>query len=206
MSPASALRLGILGGTFDPPHLGHLIVARDAAEALELDRVLLVLAARPPHKARAAAPADTRMAMLEAAVDDDPLLEASDVELRRDGPSYTVDTLARLRADHPEAQLFLLIGVDQWRQLATWKDPEGIARMATVAVMARAGDTPAAVDPGVAVKARSVPVTRIDVSATEIRARVREGKSIRHLVPEAVRRIIEREGLYASAPEPAKAS
>ncbi len=190
-------RLGILGGTFDPPHLGHLIVARDAAEALELDRVLLVLAARPPLKSRATTPAELRLQMLEAALADDPVLEASDLEMRREGPSFTVDTLAELRALYPDTELVLLIGADQWRQLASWKDPVGIARLARVAVMARSGESQASVDPGVPVTSRTVPVTRIDVSATEVRARVRQGRSIRHLVPEGVRRIIEREALYA---------
>ena len=189
--------MGVLGGTFDPPHLGHLIAARDAAERLGLDRVLLVLAARPPHKSATHAPAALRMEMLEAAVGDDPVLVASDLELRRSGPSFTVDTLAELRALHPDAELVLLIGVDQWRRLGTWKDPEGIGRLARVAVMARDGEDPAGVDPGLAITPAVVPVARIDLSATEIRARVRQGRSIRHLVPEGVRRIIERQALYA---------
>jgi len=195
--PARAHRLGVLGGTFDPPHLGHLIVARDAAAGLGLDRVFLVLSARPPHKRRVTAPAGLRLEMLEAASADDPVLVASDIEVRRAGTSYTVDTLRELRARYPEAELVLLIGVDQWRQLAGWKDPQGIARLATVAVMAREGEDPAAVDPGVAVPSRVVPVTRIDVSATDVRARARQGRSIRHLVPDAARIIIERETLYA---------
>ena len=197
MIPAGRARLGILGGTYDPPHLGHLIVARDAAEALGLDKVLLVLAPRPPFKSRATTAADLRLRMLEAALADDPLLEASDLEMRREGPSFTVDTLAELRSLHPGAELVLLVGVDQWRQFASWKDPVGIARMASIAVMARSGESPSSVDPGVPVESQTVPVTRIDVSATDVRARVRQGRSIRHLVPEGVRRIIEREALYA---------
>ena len=196
MIPARAHRLGVLGGTFDPPHLGHLIVARDAAAGLGLDRVFLVLAARPPHKRRVTAPPGLRLEMLEAASADDPVLVASDIEVRRAGTSYTVDTLRELRARYPEAELVLLIGVDQWRQLADWKDPQGIARLATVAVMAREGEDPAAVDPGVSVPSCVVPVTRIDVSATDVRARARQGRSIRHLVPDAARIIIERETLY----------
>ncbi|HCR04727.1 MAG TPA: nicotinate (nicotinamide) nucleotide adenylyltransferase [Gemmatimonadetes bacterium] len=196
MIPARAHRLGVLGGTFDPPHVGHLIVARDAAAGLGLDRVFLVLAARPPHKRRVTAPPGLRLEMLEAASADDPVLVASDIEVRRAGTSYTVDTLRELSARYPEAELVLLIGVDQWRQLADWKDPQGIARLATVAVMAREGEDPAAVDPGVSVPSCVVPVTRIDVSATDVRARARQGRSIRHLVPDAARIIIERETLY----------
>jgi nicotinate-nucleotide adenylyltransferase len=194
---ASALRLGVLGGTFDPFHLGHLIVARDVAEGLSLDRVLLVLAARPPHKGRVTATAELRLEMLEAALAHDPVLVASDVEMGRAGPSYTIDTLRDLRTQYPEAELVLMIGTDQWRQFAGWKDPQGIARMATIAVMAREGDDPSAMDPGLDVSSRVVSVTRIDVSATDVRARARQGRSIRHLVPEAAYKIIEREALYS---------
>lgn len=198
--PARPLRLGVFGGTFDPPHSGHLIVARNAAEALELDRLMLVVSARPPHKSdESPTPAELRLEMLEAAVGDDPLLVASDLELQRPGPSYTVHTLQALRQGDPEAELFLLIGVDQWRELAGWREPERIGRLATVVVMARAGEDPTRVDPGLVVTCRPVPVTRIDLSATEARERVGQGRSIRHLVPEAVRRIIARESLYRPA-------
>jgi nicotinate-nucleotide adenylyltransferase len=192
----SAVRLGVFGGTFDPPHVGHLIVAQDAAEELALDRVLLVLSARPPHRpASETTPAELRWAMLQAAARGDPVLEPSDLELRRPGPSYTVDTLAELRRLQPEAELVLLLGVDQWRELASWKDPRGIARLATVAVMSRAGETPA--DLGLGIPWRRCPVTRVDLSASEVRARVARGRSIRHLVPEPVRTLIERNSLYA---------
>ena len=197
MIPDRALRLGVLGGTFDPPHLGHLIVAHDVAEGLGLDRVLLVLAARPPHKSRALSPAELRLEMLEAALAHDPVLVASDIEVRRAGPSYTIDTLGEIRARYPEAELVLVIGTDQWQQFEGWKDPQGIARMATIAVMTREGEDPAAVGPGVAIPSHVVPVTRIDVSATDVRERARQGRSIRHLVPQAAHRIIEREELYS---------
>lgn len=192
----SAARIGVLGGTFDPPHLGHLVVAQDAAEALSLDRLLLMLSARPPLRPAPPTPVGLRMEMLGAAVGEDPGLEASDLEVRRPGPSFTVDTLAALTQAHPGAELFLVIGADQWRDFGRWKDPMGIARLATVCVMARAGQRPETTDPGSEPTFLPVPVTRIDVSATDVRARVREGRSIRHLVPEGVRRIIEREALY----------
>lgn len=195
----SAGRLGVFGGTFDPPHLGHLVVARDAAETLGLDRVLLVLAPRPPLRPGGPlTPADLRMEMLRAAVEGDSVLEASDVEMDRDGPSYTVDTLAALGGRHPGTELVLLIGADQWSRFDRWHDPRGIARRATVAVMARAGETPA--DLPIGVPWRPCPVTRIDVSATDVRARVAAGRSIRYLVPDAVRGIIERHQLYAETP------
>ena len=127
----------------------------------------------------------------------DPVLVASDIEVRRAGPSYTIDTLRVLRARYPEAELVLVIGADQWQQFGGWKDPQGIARMATIAVMTREGEDPRAVDPGAAVPSSVVPVTRIDVSATDVRERARQGRSIRHLVPEVAYKIIEREALYA---------
>ena len=197
MIPARGLRVGVLGGTFDPLHLGHLIVAHDVAEGLGLDRVLLVIAARPPHKSQALAPAELRLEMLEAALAHDPVLVASDIEVRRAGPSYTIDTLREIRARYPEAELVLVIGTDQWREFKGWKDPQGIAQMATIAVMTREGEDPTAIDPGVSVTSHVVPVTRIDVSATDVRERARQGRSIRHMVPEAVYRIIEREELYS---------
>lgn len=196
----SAGRIGVFGGTFDPPHVGHLIVARDVAEALDLDRVLLVPAARPPHKTdpdTPPAPASLRLEMLRVAVTDDPVLEVEDLELRREGPSYTVDTLESLAARHPGEALVLVIGVDQLAELATWRSPEALGRLARLAVMARAGTDPRAIDPGVDVPFDVVPTTRVDVSSTEVRRRLAEGRSIRYLVPDAVRRIIEREGLYA---------
>ena len=198
MTPGRGLRLGVLGGTFDPLHLGHLIVAHDVAERLDLDRVLLVLAARPPHKNRALSPAELRFAMLEAALAHDPVLVASDIEVRRAGTSYTIDTLRELRAQYPAAELVLVIGADQWQQFAGWKDPQGIARMATIAVMTREGENPTAMDSGVSVPASVVPVTRIDVSATEVRERARQGRSIQHLVPQEAHRIIEREELCST--------
>lgn len=198
MAPRAGFRrVGVFGGTFDPPHVGHLIVARDAAEALELDRLFLVVAARPPHKAPDAhTPPALRLEMLAAAVEGDPVLAASDLELRRPGPSYTIDTVREVQDSHAEAELYLLIGADQWRELGGWKDPRELGRRAVLAVMAREGEDPASVDPGVGVACRPVPVTRIDLSSSQVRARIRAGRSIRYLVPDAVGAIIEREGLY----------
>jgi nicotinate-nucleotide adenylyltransferase len=201
----SAERIGVFGGTFDPPHVGHLIVARDAADELALDGVLLVLAARPPHRvATEITPPELRFEMLQAATRSDALLEPSDVELRRPGPSYTVDTLAELRRRLGGTELVLLLGVDQWRKLPTWKDPRALGSHATVAVMARAGEVPE--DNGLGLSWRRCPVTRVDVSATAIRDRVARGRSIRHLVPEPVREIIEREALYAAPAHRARAA
>jgi nicotinate-nucleotide adenylyltransferase len=196
-------RIGIFGGTFDPPHIGHLIVAQDAWAALGLDRVVFMPAAVPPHKADLAiTPAALRLEMIRAAVAGDPRFEVSDLELRRAGPSYTVDTLRELRARDPEVALFFLLGVDQFRDLHLWREPEELARLATLVVVSRGGEA-VTTKPGL--PHRLLEVTRIDLSATALRARVAAGEPIRYLVPEAVAAVIGREGLYGGGgPRPAR--
>jgi nicotinate-nucleotide adenylyltransferase len=192
------VRIGIFGGTFDPPHVGHLIVAQDALRTLALDRVIFVPAALPPHKQnQAITPAALRLRMLSAAIDGDARFSVDEIELERSGPSYTVDTLRAFRRRHPAADLFLLIGADQFSELATWREPEEIARLAHLAVMTRGGEG------GGAGAALTVPVTRIDLSATGIRRRVAAGASIRYLVPEAVETLIRAHALYTPEPETA---
>jgi nicotinate-nucleotide adenylyltransferase len=187
-------RIGIFGGTFDPPHIGHLIVAQDAWAALGLDRVLFVPAAAPPHKAdRVITPAALRLELLRAAVAGDPRFEVSDLELRRAGPSYTVDTLRELHRLYPGTELFFLLGVDQFRDLHTWREPAEVARLATLVVVARGGEP---VEPRPDLSYRLLEATRIDISATAIRERVRMGDPIRYLVPDGVAAAIGREGLY----------
>jgi nicotinate-nucleotide adenylyltransferase len=187
------MRIGVFGGTFDPPHTGHLIVASAAFDALRLDRLLFVPAAVPPHKVGAviATPAQRRE-MVRRAIEGDARFEIEEMELDRPGPSYTVDTLRALREREPGAELFFLLGADQLRELHTWREPEEVARLACLAVLSRGGEpTP---DAG---RYRFVPVAvpRIDIAATEIRARIRDGRSARYLVPEAILRTVE--GLYA---------
>lgn len=185
------LRLGLFGGTFDPPHIGHLIVAQDVVEALGLDRLLFVPAGLPPHKAdTAVSPAPLRLEMVRSIIADNETFGVSEVELGRGGPSYTVDTLRHYRDLHPTAEIFFLIGADQAAALDTWQEPDRVAALATLVVMARDG---ASVPVG---GFASVPVTRVDVSATEVRKRVLDGRSIRYLVPESVRKIIDRNRLY----------
>ena len=191
-------KVGIFGGTFDPPHLGHLIVAGEVAEALDLDRVVWIPTGRPPHKAGGdPSPADVRARMTEAATADARLFEVSTLELARDGVSYTVDTLRELHEQRPDARFHLILGADQFGAFSTWREPEEVARLAGLAVMDRDGVAAEALDPGIPVEYTVVPVTRIDISSTEVRRRVRDGSSVRYLVPDAVRRIIEDHGLYA---------
>jgi nicotinate-nucleotide adenylyltransferase len=186
------MKLGVFGGTFDPPHIGHLVVAQEVHHQLGLDRVLWVPAAIPPHKRdRQISPGAVRLAMVRAAIAGDDRFEASDVELRREGPSYTVDTLRQLRADRPDAELFLILGADQLAELATWKEPDEVARLATLVGFARAGEAPPAFE-----HARTVEIPRIDISSTQLRRRVRAGQPVTYLVPDEVETWIRREGLY----------
>jgi nicotinate-nucleotide adenylyltransferase len=189
------LRLGLFGGTFDPPHIGHLVVAQDVVEALELDRLLFVPARMPPHKTdREISPPGIRLEMVLAMAAGNDRFGVSEVELSRGGPSYTVDTLSHFREQDPEAEIFFVMGSDQATALDTWQEPGRVVALATLVVMDRAG---AGVPSG---KFLSVPVTRVDISATEIRKRVLDGRSIRYLVPEAVRQIIESNRLYRAGP------
>ena len=188
-------RLGILGGTFDPVHCGHLLLARHVLEALHLDRVLFVPAADPPHKSEVPAPPEHRWRMVCAAVEGHDGLEASDLELRRPGVSYTVDTLRRLRDERPGDERFLIIGADNVPELESWHDPEGILELAAVVAGSRveAGDLPVG---AFSDRVERVDTPIFDISSTEIRRRVRAGLPVRCLVPDAVERYIAGHGLY----------
>lgn len=190
------MRLGVLGGTFDPPHIGHLLAASDACEALSLDKLLFVPAAVPPYKSRSVqgSPAQ-RLRMLELTIGNDSRFEASRLEVDRDGLSFTVDTLAALSAQLPGASLFMLIGEDLATQIASWRDAARIAELAAIVVLARST--------AVAVSAleSSVPMTRlatrrIELSSTEIRDRIQAGRSIHGFVTDAVAAFIDAAGLY----------
>ena len=186
------MRLGVFGGAFDPPHLGHLVAASEVAAALALDRVLWVPAARHPFKGGRVA-AEVRLEMVRAAIAGDPRFAADAVELERTGPSYTADTLRELQARHPGAELFFLTGADNLRELHLWHRPDEVVRLARLVVVSRGGE---GVPPDARYPAQAVRVTRVDLSSTEVRRRVGAGETIRYLVPEAVAALIERHGLY----------
>jgi nicotinate-nucleotide adenylyltransferase len=189
-----ARRLGVFGGTFDPLHHAHLIVAAEAFEALDLDLLLFVPAADPPHKrGSVVASAEQRLRMLTAGIQGDPRFRVDDLELRRSGPSYTVDTLRALRERDQEADLYFLLGLDQYRQFEGWHRPDEILGLARLAVLARSGERGGGIreDHGI-----EVPVSRIDLSATAIRERIGSGLSARYFVPEAVLDVIDRETIY----------
>ena len=197
---ALPLRLGVFGGPFDPPHVGHVAVARDVADALALDRVLWIPAGAPPHKrGDAVSPAGVRLAMVRAVAAADPRFEASALETARPGPSYTVDTLRALRDLHPAAELFLILGADQLRTFGRgWREPAEILRLATLGLMDREGEVARGVAPDLPGMGRAlhVSVKRVDVSATRIRAAVAGGEDVSGLVPAGVLDVVRREGLY----------
>lgn len=187
------MRIGLFGGTFDPPHIGHLIVAQHALTRLGLERVIFIPAAVPPHKQdRDVTPAHLRLAMLRAATAPDERFLVDDLEVQRGGASYTVDTLRVYTTAQPAAELHLMLGADQFEELHTWREFEEVRRLATLVVLPREGRGPVAAEPGVV----PLPGVRIDVSASEIRRRIGAGEPIRYLVCPAVESIIRDHDLY----------
>jgi nicotinate-nucleotide adenylyltransferase len=191
-------RTGIFGGTFDPPHVGHVIAAVNVRHELRLDRVLMVPAAIPWQKvpARAVSDASDRVTMLHAAVDGVPGLEVSTVEIDRGGASYTADTLEALAAAAPDDERFLVVGSDVAPLLDTWNRPEVVRTLATIVVYDRErfrGGTPPT-----GWRWQHVEVPHVDVSSTDIRRRARDGAPIDGLVVPAVARYVEARGLYCT--------
>jgi len=200
------VRLGIFGGTFDPPHVGHLLAAIDAFERLELDRLVFVPAATQPLKVEAgSADAAHRLAMVRAMVEGDPRFSVDPIEIDRAGLSYTVDTLTEFERRHPAAERFFLVGADTVGAFTKWREPGRVLRLARLVVLRRATDgeeeSPSAVlrslvtEPGTETPL-VLETRRVDVSSTEVRARIRARLSIRGFVPDAIAAYIERAGLY----------
>lgn len=193
------MRIGVYGGSFDPPHVGHLLLASDAREALDLDRLIFIPTGTQPLKAEtsAVASAQDRLEMVRLAVADDAHYQVDETEINRKGLSYTVDTLEHLSKRYEAARLFLLLGEDSLASFARWRDPDRILELATLAVMRR-NDRTGSSGEGQPMPAGVLEVSarRVDVSSTEIRARLKAGKSIKGFVPESVERFIEARGLY----------
>ena len=196
-------RVGILGGTFNPPHLAHLVCASEAASQLQLERVLLTPVARAPHKQAEHDPGpQERLELCRLAVGGDERLEVCDLEVRRGGPSYTVDTLRELHTQSPEDDLTFIVGGDIALGLPSWHEPEAVLGLAALAVVERAGagrrdvaERLRATFPDAA-PAVFFDMPRLDISSSQIRRRVAEGRSIRYLVPGPVADRIARERLY----------
>jgi nicotinate-nucleotide adenylyltransferase len=204
-SANEADRIGVLGGTFDPPHIGHLWLATVAADELGLSRVMLVPAANPPHKrARSISHAADRVLMTRLAIANDPRLDVSLVELEREGPSYTVDTLVELQRRQPDVSLVLVMAADSLRQIDSWREPDRILELASWAVGPRAGTRmPSRANltrrfGEAAARIHLLGRPALDVSASDIRRRVAAGRAIRYLVPRAVEDLILERRLYQS--------
>jgi nicotinate-nucleotide adenylyltransferase len=194
--------IGILGGTFNPPHMGHVVMAQEALDQLDLDRVVFMPVAVPPHKeARDDPGAAARLELCRLAVADDDRFEVSTLEIERGGASFTVDTLKELHDVEPEHDLTFIVGGDMAQSLPAWREPEAILRLARLAVAEREGvgreDIARRLEPlhrGDRVVFFDMP--RIDVSSSSIRRRVADGRPIRYLVPDAVAAAIAEQGLY----------
>lgn len=202
-----ARAIGIMGGTFDPIHVGHLAVAEEAREALSLDAVLFVPAGQPPHKPPGSiTPVVHRLAMVELAIADNPTFELSRIEIDRSGPSFTVDTVDELARATPEAMLHLIISAETFAELPTWHEPERLFESARMAVVPREGypapDPAWLADtfPGHEDRVDFLEGPRLGLSSTALRARVAAGRSIRYLVPPAVAAYIDQHQLYRRLP------
>jgi nicotinate-nucleotide adenylyltransferase len=200
------VRFGILGGTFNPPHLGHLVCAQEAHTQLGLDRVILMPAGRSPFKLGEPEPGPHhRLELCRAAVGDDPRFEVSLIEVERAGPSYTVDTLEALHSQVPDSELFLIVGGDVAAGLPGWREPERVLALAHLAVAKRPGTARAVVEDALSrlrggERAELFRMPRIGISSTMIRERVRTQQPIRYLVPDAVAAYIDRHRIYGGKP------
>lgn len=203
------MRLGIFGGSFDPVHYGHLLLAESCREQCRLSEVWFLPAAAPPHKlGHVLAPAKERMEMLELATSGNEAFRVSPLEVERGGVSYTVETLRAIATQEPQAELFLLMGADSLRDLPTWREPAEILAIAIPIVVRRAGS----VEPDFApltsqvsaarleiIKASQVEMPLMELSSTDLRQRVEGGRSLRYRTPRAVEKYIEAQGLYRSS-------
>ena len=194
------MRVGVFGGTFDPIHLGHLAAAKAAMECAHLDRVLFVPSAQPPHRGAAQAPAEDRLAMSKLAVEGDSHFEVSDIEVKRGGPSYTVDTLEELHRALPDNDLFLILGWDAARLFRTWHEPDRVSSLASIVIVTRGKSQPMTSE----LKAIGLAPERLikchwptpDISGSELRRAIAAGQSAAGKVPPAVERYIASHHLY----------
>ena len=201
------MRVGLLGGTFNPPHIAHLVCAQEAYLQLGLERLLIIPARIPPHKPVEDEPGiEHRLELCRLAVFDDDRFEICDLEAGRDGPSFTVDTLEELHSQMPDSQLFLIVGADVAVGFSEWREPERVLSMANLAVAERPGTVRGHVERtlgGLAGggNARFFDMPEIGISSTMLRERIRAGESTRYLMPDAVREYIDQHDLYRGDPD-----
>ena len=199
------MRIGILGGAFNPPHIGHLVCAQESLVQLELDKVMFIPVGQAPHRELLGDPgAEERLEMVELATADDERFEVSRMEIDREGPSYTADTLRALREAAPKDELFLILGGDQAAALASWHEPEQVLSLATVAVLERLSWSRQAIGikigrlaGGQGIRYLEMPI--IQISSSSVRRRAAAGQPIRYLVPDKVAAYIEANGLYGAS-------
>jgi len=190
------VKLGLLGGMFDPIHIGHLRAAEIVREALALEEVVFVPTGRPPHRGQPAAAGLDRYAMVALATAAERAFVPSDVELVREGPSYTVETVALIRKQRPGVDVVLIVGSDNLPMIADWREPERLLELCTVAVVERPGSIPAPAGTLPAERVHRVEGTALPIASRDLRERIRAGRSVRHLVPGGVADYIEKRGLY----------
>lgn len=189
------MRIGILGGTFDPIHIGHLILAEEARGILRLDKVIFVPAYIPPHKQRRQiTPAADRYAMVSLAVKSNPFFEVSDLELKRQGVSYSVETVREFRKVFPEASMYFIAGSDALREFSSWKEANLLSGMSRLVIAQRPGYPLKKTFPGT----RVIEINAFDISSTQLRRRIKNGKSVYYLIPEEARKYILEKQLYCS--------
>ncbi|MDD3276605.1 MAG: nicotinate-nucleotide adenylyltransferase [Kiritimatiellales bacterium] len=198
-------KIGVFGGSFDPVHMGHLTIAQDAVEQLELDRLIFVPAAIPPHKqGKTLADGQQRFEMLQLATEGNLSFEVSNMELQRGGVSYTFDTMTQIQAEHPGAEMFFIVGLDSLTILHSWRNVDELLKNWTIVPFARGGENPARVAEQIQLSnvwkkqllERLIRIHEIEISASEIRMRLAEGLSIRYLVPPEVEMYIAEHHLY----------
>jgi len=192
------MRICLFGGTFDPPHIGHLLVAQTVCEAEDFDKVLFIPAFQPPHK-RDITPVDERISMLELAVEGNPNFEISDVELKRKGVSYTIDTVKAIKTEMSlkNNEIFYLMGSDSLLEFQHWKEPEGILNECQVIVAIRPGFRPSDIPSWILQRIQFANIPRFEISSTNIRHRWVENKTIRYMVTLPVWEYIEKNNLYS---------
>ena len=196
-------RLGIMGGTFDPPHYGHLFAALEAAHVLSLERVLFIPTAQPPHKVSdPVTAAEHRAAMIGLSIADNPRFELSNLELERGGLSYTIQTARELHRRHPDAELHFIVGMDSLAELPTWYEPAAILKIARLAAVYRSGVEEVDLRkletqvPGAQARISIIPMPGLDISSTDLRERIRDGRPIRYLVPDPVVDYVAEHAIY----------
>lgn len=190
-------KLGVLGGTFDPIHIGHLVLAEQVREKFQLEKIIFIPSASPPHKTEEKpSPADARFEMTKLALEGNPFFSVSDIELKREGLSYTVDTLRKLKELYKNSELYFLTGSDVLDEITMWRDPEEIYELAKIVIGVRPGFDKFDLENHFAKKSIIVNITGMDISSTQIREKVKSGETIKYLVPAKVEEYIKKKNLY----------